>query len=57
MTKPVYRLDVGDPAPNFTLPGTGTSAGRGQPVHDITLSEYRGMNVVLVFYPAAWTPV
>jgi peroxiredoxin Q/BCP len=36
-------LSVGDPAPPFTLPGTG---GR-----DYSLSEYKGAPVVLVFYP------
>jgi peroxiredoxin Q/BCP len=40
---------VGDPAPDFTLPGTG---GR-----DYKLSDYRGQPVVLVFYPGDNTPV
>jgi peroxiredoxin Q/BCP len=40
---------IGDPAPDFTLPGTG---GR-----DYTLSSYRGRPVVLVFYPGDDTPV
>lgn len=40
---------VGEPAPDFTLPGTG---GR-----DYTLSDYRGRPVVLVFYPGDDTPV
>lgn len=40
---------VGEPAPDFTLPGTG---GR-----DYTLSAYRGRPVVLVFYPGDDTPV
>jgi len=35
--------DVGQAAPDFTLPGTG-----GQ---DYTLASYRGQPVVLVFYP------
>lgn len=39
----------GDPAPDFTLPGTG---GR-----DYTLSSYRGKPVVLVFYPGDNTAV
>lgn len=39
----------GEPAPDFTLPGTG---GR-----DYTLSEYRGRPVVLAFYPGDETPV
>jgi peroxiredoxin len=41
---------VGQPAPDFQLRGPG-----GQPV---TLSEFRGRkNVVLVFYPLAFSPV
>ena len=40
---------VGDPAPDFTLPGTG-----GQ---DYALSSYRGKPVVLVFYPGDNTAV
>jgi thioredoxin-dependent peroxiredoxin len=40
---------VGDPAPDFTLPGTG---GRSY-----TLSAYRGQPVVVVFYPGDETPV
>lgn len=56
--KPVYKLEVGDEAPDFTLPATGETAGKGQKSTEITLSSYRGKkNVVLVFYPAAWTPV
>jgi thioredoxin-dependent peroxiredoxin len=39
----------GQPAPDFTLPGTG---GR-----DYALSDYRGRPVVLVFYPGDDTPV
>jgi peroxiredoxin Q/BCP len=45
----VSAIRVGDPAPDFTLPGTG---GRSY-----TLSEYRGRPVVLVFYPGDNTPV
>lgn len=36
-------VQVGDVAPDFTLPSTG---GRS-----VSLSEYRGQKVVLVFYP------
>lgn len=43
------RVGVGDPAPDFTLPGTG---GR-----EYSLSEFRGRPVVLVFYPGDNTPV
>ena len=42
-------LAPGDPAPDFTLPGTG---GRSY-----TLAEMRGQPVVLVFYPGDNTPV
>jgi len=42
--------EAGQPAPEFRLKGPG-----GQP---FTLSEYRGnMNVMLVFYPLAFSPV
>ena len=41
--------DVGQAAPDFTLPGTG-----GQ---DYTLASYRGQPVVLVFYPGDNTAV
>jgi peroxiredoxin len=44
-------LKVGDPAPDFELPGH-----RGD--ERIRLSDYRGKNnVVIVFYPLDWTPV
>lgn len=47
-------LTVGDPAPDFTLPGTdGTDAGH----RDYSLSELRGEVVVLAFYPGDNTPV
>jgi peroxiredoxin Q/BCP len=50
----VARPAVGDPAPDFTLPGTdGTPAGH----RDHTLSDYRGEVVVLAFYPGDNTPV
>lgn len=42
-------LSVGDQAPDFELPGTGGRSYR--------LSEHRGRNVVLVFYPGDETPV
>lgn len=43
-------VEVGQNAPDFTL----TSLHRG----DVTLSDYRGKNnVLLTFVPAAWTPV
>ena len=43
------KLVVGQMAPDFTLPSHLDK--------DITLSSYRGKNVVLVFFPLAWTPV
>lgn len=43
-------LKVGDPAPDFELPGTG---GR-----TVRLSDFRGKkNVFIAFYPLDWTPV
>jgi peroxiredoxin (alkyl hydroperoxide reductase subunit C) len=42
-------IQLGAPAPDFTLP---SQLGK-----DITLSDLRGKNVVLAFYPLAWTPV
>jgi peroxiredoxin len=43
------RLYVGQTAPDFTLPSHRDTK--------VTLSDYRGKNVVLVFFPLAWTPV
>ncbi|HET6571800.1 MAG TPA: peroxiredoxin [Solirubrobacterales bacterium] len=43
------KADVGDPAPDFELPGTGGKTYR--------LSELRGKNVVLAFYPGDATRV
>ncbi len=42
-------LKVGATAPEFTLPST--------PDQKVSLSEFRGRPVVLVFYPADWSPV
>jgi peroxiredoxin len=56
--RPVYRLSVGEEAPDFELPATGDGAGKGTPRRNVRLSEYRGKkNVVIAFYPAAFTPV
>lgn len=42
-------IGVGDQAPDFTLPGTGG--------HDVSLHDFAGRPVVLVFYPGDDTPV
>jgi hypothetical protein len=56
--KPVWKIDINDEAPDFELLATGATAGKGQPNKRIRLSEYRGSkNVMLAFYPAAFTPV
>ena len=43
--------EVGDPAPDFTLPGIAKGVRR-----DFTLSDYRGRKVALAFYPGDATP-
>ena len=43
------RIEVGDAAPDFELPGTGGEIYK--------LSDYRGKNVVLAFYPGDETRV
>lgn len=43
------KVNVGAPAPDFELPGTGERSYK--------LSEYRGQWVVLAFYPGDFTPV
>jgi thioredoxin-dependent peroxiredoxin len=45
----VVKLKPGDPAPDFELPGTGGRTYR--------LSEYRGRNLILAFYPGDGTTV
>jgi peroxiredoxin Q/BCP len=42
-------IGVGDPAPDFTLPGTGDA--------EYSLADYRGRPVVVVFYPGDDTPI
>lgn len=41
-------LNLGDPAPDFTLRTIG--------LKEISLSDYRGKRVVILFYPLDWTP-
>jgi peroxiredoxin len=56
--RPVYRLQIGEEAPDFEWEATGDTAGKGGPRKKVHLSDYRGKkNVVLAFYPAAFTPV
>ena len=43
------KVDVGDAAPNFELPGTGGKTYK--------LSDYRGRKLVLAFYPGDFTAV
>jgi peroxiredoxin len=41
-------LNVGDPAPDFMLRTIG--------LREVGLREFRGKNVVILFYPLDWTP-
>ena len=43
------KLVIGQMAPDFSLPSHLDKT--------IRLSDYRGKNVVLAFFPQAWTPV
>jgi peroxiredoxin len=45
------KVNVGDPAPDFTLPGVENGQRR-----DFHLADYRGQKVVLAFYPGDFTP-
>jgi peroxiredoxin len=47
--QPTQLLEVGRKAPDFDLKTT--------PDQHVTLSSFRGRPVVLVFYPADWSPV
>src|SRR6476469_5868306 len=47
-TIPQLRLKEGDPAPEFTAPGSGGGT--------VSLSDFKGKNVVLYFYPRDDTP-
>jgi peroxiredoxin len=42
---------IGDPAPDFTLPGVAGTDRR-----DYSLSEFRERLVVIAFYPGDFTP-
>jgi peroxiredoxin len=48
-TQPAGILSAGQPAPGFTLHAT--------PDQTLSLAELRGRPVILVFYPADWSPV
>lgn len=41
-------LGVGDTAPDFTLKTIG--------LKELSLRDYRGKSVVILFYPLDWTP-
>ncbi|MEX0800524.1 MAG: redoxin domain-containing protein [Dehalococcoidia bacterium] len=49
MSDETRTLKLGDPAPDFTLRGTGNNT--------FTLSEQRGKNVMIAFFPAAFSGV
>lgn len=49
MSQTETALTAGTPAPDFTL--------RATPDQTVSLSELRGHPVVLIFYPADWSPV
>lgn len=54
----IWKMQVGEEAPEFELTATGDGAGKGGPQKKVKLSDYRGKkNVVIAFYPAAFTPV
>lgn len=43
------KLQIGQKAPDFRLPSHLGS--------EVKLSDLRGKNVVIVFFPQAWTPI
>ncbi len=48
-------IKVGEKAPEFTLPSNLEEGGK--PGKKISLSDYKGQNVVLAFYPLDFSPV
>lgn len=43
------KLEIGQKAPEFCLPSHLDKT--------VTLSDLRGKNVVIAFFPLAWTPI
>ncbi len=43
------KQNVGQKAPDFSLPSHLGS--------DVSLADFRGKNLVLAFFPLAWTPI
>ena len=43
------KLEIGQPAPDFSLPSHLDKV--------VCLSDLRGRNVVIAFFPKAWTPI
>lgn len=43
------KLSVGDLAPEFCLPATQN--------RNVCLADYRGKNVLIAFFPQAWTNI
>ncbi len=48
MSTEYKTLNVGDTAPDFTLKTIG--------LKEVSLKDFRGKNVVVLFYPLDWTP-
>jgi len=58
MKRPIWKVLPGEEAPDFDLPSTGEGAGQGTAPGRVRLAQYRGKkNVVIAFFPAAFTPV
>lgn len=55
--RPEVAVEIGSPAPDFTLPSVAGGGSDHEVRRDITLSSLRGGPVVLVFYPGDNTPV